>query len=131
MLRVSGKPRRSGYTYTHTHTHTYTQVHTHTHTQIHTHTHTCIHAHVYTCTQKIIKIEEAAKIAIARIKAQLDDSSIVIVTHPQALDWDPHCPCRGGCPCPAHGHGDNIVAPAHEEGAASGEFKQGLECACV
>ena len=51
--------------------------------------------------------------------------------HPQALEWDPNCPCRGGCPCPAHGHGDNIVAPAHEEGAASGEFKQGLECACV
>jgi len=47
--------------------------------------------------------------------------------HPQALEWDPNCPCRGGCPCPAHGHGDNVVAPAQEEGAASGEFKQGLE----
>jgi hypothetical protein len=47
--------------------------------------------------------------------------------HPQALEWDPHCPCRGGCPCPAHGHGDNVVALAQEEGAASGEYKQGLE----
>ena len=27
----------------------------------------------------------------------------------QSLEWDPHCPCRGGCPCPAHGHGSNAV----------------------
>ena len=25
----------------------------------------------------------------------------------------PQCPCRGGCPCPAHGHGDNARASAH------------------
>ncbi len=24
----------------------------------------------------------------------------------------PQCPCRGGCPCPAHGHGDNARASA-------------------
>jgi hypothetical protein len=48
--------------------------------------------------------------------------------HPQALEWNPNCPCRGGCPCPGHGHGSNAVAQAPQKrAAASGELQKGLQ----
>ena len=37
----------------------------------------------------------------------------------------PQCPCRGGCPCPAHGHGGNMVKGVEESKARV--LKRGIE----
>ena len=38
----------------------------------------------------------------------------------------PQCPCRGGCPCPAHGHGGNVVDDATSNLKAT-ELKEGVK----
>ena len=60
-------------------------------------------------------------------------ASAPLVTLPQTVPRTdtPSCPCRGGCPCPAHGHGDNARTVEEEgmrEGMAMG-FKMGVEAA--
>ena len=41
----------------------------------------------------------------------------------QSLEWNPNCPCRGGCPCPGHGHGSNVVSDASKR---SEDTKEGV-----
>ena len=66
----------------------------------------------------------AQQAAAKQLKAAKSDSRST-----QSLEWNPNCPCRGGCPCPGHGHGSNIVrtAPAEISSEPKSELQRGLE----